>query len=101
MKKVRILVLAVGLTALMGSGAALADVQGWLNWRGPAGTGISLAKNLPTTLTAPLWSVKLAGGGTPVIANGKVYALGYEGVGADLQEVLLCADAETGKKLWE
>ncbi|WP_395142339.1 PQQ-binding-like beta-propeller repeat protein [Armatimonas sp.] len=103
MKKIRTIAFAVGLTALVsvGSGAALADVQGWLNWRGPAGTGISQEKKLPTTLTAPLWSVKLAGGGTPVIANGKVYALGYDGIGADLQEVLLCADAETGKKLWE
>lgn len=96
----RIISLAVGLTALMGS-AALADVQGWLNWRGPGANGISAEKGLPSALTAPLWSVKLAGGGTPVIANGKLYALGYDGVGADLQEVLLCADAETGKKLWE
>lgn len=96
----RMISLAVGLTALMGS-AALADVQGWLNWRGPGANGISAEKGLPTTLTKPLWSVKLAGGGTPVIANGKLYALGYDGVGADLQEVLLCADAETGKKLWE
>ena len=101
--KTRIIALAVGLTALasIGSGVALADVQGWLNWRGPAGTGVSLEKGLPTSLAAPLWSLKLSGGGTPVIANGKVYALGYDGVGPDLQEVLLCADAETGKKLWE
>lgn len=92
--------LAVGLTTLI-AGTALADVQGWLNWRGPAATGISQEKGLPNTLGQPLWSIKLAGGGTPVIASGKVYALGYDGVGPDLQEVLLCADAETGKKLWE
>jgi outer membrane protein assembly factor BamB len=36
-----------------------------------------------------------------VVANGKVYVIGYKGQGADLQEVLLCADAETGKVQWE
>jgi outer membrane protein assembly factor BamB len=48
-----------------------------------------------------LWTLDIAGGGTPVIANGKVYAFGYQGQGADLQEVLVCADAETGRKLWD
>jgi outer membrane protein assembly factor BamB len=45
--------------------------------------------------------MNLGGGGTPIIADGRVYAFGYEGQGAELQEVLVCADAETGKKLWE
>jgi outer membrane protein assembly factor BamB len=94
----RIVTIAV-LLAL--AGTARADVKGWLNWRGPEGTGVSKETGLPTTLTAPLWSIKLCGGGTPVIAGSRLYALGYEGVGADLQEVLLCADAETGKVLWK
>jgi len=41
------------------------------------------------------WQVDLSGGGTPVIANGKLYALGYQGEGPDLQEVLVCLDADT------
>jgi outer membrane protein assembly factor BamB len=95
---------AATLTLTAGS-VALADVNGWLNWRGPEGTGVSRETGLPDKWAVGganhLWSVDLAGGGTPIIANGKVYALGYQGTGADLQEVLVCLDAETGKKLWE
>jgi outer membrane protein assembly factor BamB len=43
----------------------------------------------------------LSGRGTPVIADGRLYALGYQGEGPDLQEVLVCADAATGRRLWE
>ena len=41
------------------------------------------------------------GQSTPVIANGKLYAMGYPGEGADLQEGVTCFDAETGQKLWQ
>ncbi len=83
----------------------LARVDGWLNWRGPEQTGVSRETGLPDKWTLGgtnhRWTHKLSGGGTPVIANGKLYALGYQGQGADLQEVLVCVDAETGKRLWE
>ncbi|MCB0654549.1 MAG: PQQ-binding-like beta-propeller repeat protein, partial [Saprospiraceae bacterium] len=36
-----------------------------------------------------------------MIADGKVYAWGYEGEGKDLQEVLLCLDERDGRKIWE
>jgi outer membrane protein assembly factor BamB len=36
-----------------------------------------------------------------VIANGKVYIMGYQGEGPQLQEGVACFDAETGKKLWQ
>jgi outer membrane protein assembly factor BamB len=95
---------AVGVVALTIS-TVRADIQGWLSWRGPEGTGVSRETGLPNTWklggAGDLWSMKVSGGGTPIIAGNKVYALGYEGIGADLQEVLFCADAETGKRLWE
>ena len=34
---------------------------------------------------------------TPVIANGKLYIMGYLGEGPDLDEGVACFDAETGK----
>src|SRR4051794_20641167 len=84
---------------------APAKVTGWLDWRGPQQNGTSLETGLPESWalggTNDLWSLDLSGGGTPVLANGRVFAFGYQGVGPDLQEVLLCADAETGKKIWE
>ncbi|HTE20863.1 MAG TPA: PQQ-binding-like beta-propeller repeat protein, partial [Armatimonadota bacterium] len=88
-----------------GGSAQKAGMAGWLNWRGPQQNGTSTEKGLPDTWKVggenDLWHVDLAGGGTPVIANGKAYVLGYEGQGPDLQEVLRCVDAETGKTVWE
>jgi len=100
---------ALALLALAAS-AASAQVRGWTDWRGPEQTGVSRETGLPDKWTLSngkekgvndLWSYPLSGGGTPVVANGKVYAFGYSGQGADLQEALVCLDAETGKKRWE
>lgn len=42
----------------------------------------------------------LPGKSAPVIADGKLYAMGDLGTGPDLQEGVVCFDADTGKKLW-
>src|SRR5690606_15487917 len=36
-----------------------------------------------------------------VIADGKLYGIGYEGEKFELQEALFCLDAETGRELWK
>ncbi len=91
--------------ALFLSAASLiaAPAHGWLSWRGPQQNGMSLEKNLPDKIDVnkPLWVADFPGQSTPVIANGKVYIMGYLGSGPDLQEGVACFDAETGKKLWE
>lgn len=95
---------ACAILALTAVGAT-ADVKGWLNWRGPGQMGVSGETGLPDTWKPGgpnhLWDVKLKGAGTPVVANGKLYAMTYDGEGADLQEALVCLDANSGKKLWE
>lgn len=79
--------------------------RGWTDWRGPNQNGTSPEKGLPDEIKPGgknmRWSYKLAGRGTPVVANGRMYAWGYEGDGPDLQEILVCLDPETGKKFWE
>src|ERR1035441_9008436 len=77
--------------------------RGWLSWRGPEQTGVSRETGLPDRVSAqePLWQADFPGQSAPVIANGKLYAMGYAGQGADLQEGLACFDAETGQKLWQ
>jgi len=80
-----------------------AKVEGWLDWRGPLQTGVSLEKGLPAKIDAKdaLWTADFPGQSSPVIANGKVYLMGYLGEGPDLQEGVACFDAETGKMLWK
>ncbi|MEE8469484.1 MAG: PQQ-binding-like beta-propeller repeat protein, partial [Planctomycetota bacterium] len=86
-------------------GGTVAAVQGWLDWRGPQQTGTSLETDIFDTLEVDgehhLWSYDLAGRGTPVVAEGRVYTLGYEGEGPDLQEMLVCLDERTGELIWE
>ncbi len=79
-------------------------VEGWLSWRGPTQHGFSSETGLPEKLSSAsdaLWSVDFPGQSTPVLANGRLYILGYKGEGADLQEGIACVDAETGELLWK
>lgn len=80
-----------------------APVRGWLSWRGPEQNGTSREKGLPDKLAVEqaLWTADFPGASTPVIANGKLYLMGYLGEGTDLQEGVACFDAETGQKLWQ
>ena len=84
---------------------AQAAVEGWLHWRGPQQNGTSTETNLPDKVTVGgenyLWSHDLAGRGSAVIANGRVYAFGYRGEGPDLQEIIACLDAKDGSLIWE
>jgi outer membrane protein assembly factor BamB len=79
------------------------DLRGWLSWRGPEQTGVSRETGLPDKVAAgdALWVAEFPGQSAPVIANGRIYAMGYLGQGADLREGIACFDAETGERLWE
>ncbi len=78
-------------------------LRGWLSWRGPEQTGVSRETGLPDKVSAqePLWVADYPGQSAPVLANGRLYAMGYSGQGRDLREGVTCFDAETGQKLWE
>ena len=78
-------------------------VKGWLAWRGPEQCGVSRETGLPDKVDPknPLWRADFPGQSTPVIANGRLFIMGYLGEGADLQEGVACFDAETGEKLWQ
>lgn len=91
------------LLITLGFGAAAAPVSGWLSWRGPEQSGVSRESGLPDKIDPkhPLWMADFPGQSTPVIANGKLFIMGYLGEGPDLQEGVACFDADTGKKLWQ
>jgi outer membrane protein assembly factor BamB len=82
--------------------ASAESARGWLSWRGPLQSGVSLEKGLPDTIEASqaLWHVDFPGQSTAVTANGRVYIMGYRGDGPDLQEGVACFDAETGQEIW-
>ena len=79
--------------------------RGWLSWRGPEQAGTSPETGLVDTWDVDsettLWTYELSGRGTPVVGDGRVYFLGYEGEGKDLQEMLVCLNESDGSKLWE
>ena len=99
MKKPFVLAVLATLVATQSPAA----VTGWLSWRGPDQTGMSRETGLPDKVDPknPLWRADFPGQSTPVIANGKLYIMGYLGEGPDLQEGVACFDAETGQKLWQ
>jgi outer membrane protein assembly factor BamB len=96
--------LVAGLLALA-SPPAPGATRGWLSWRGPSQNGVSMETRLPEWFVPggsnELWTAEFPGQSTPVIANGRVYAVGYLGEGPDLQEGVACFDAVSGRKLWE
>jgi len=83
--------------------AIAGPVHGWLSWRGPEQTGVSRETGLPSKLSVQdtLWVADFPGQSASVVANGKLYAMGYPGQGADPQEGVACFNAETGQKLWQ
>ncbi|MEM6673132.1 MAG: PQQ-binding-like beta-propeller repeat protein [Planctomycetota bacterium] len=97
--------LAEGATRQASEAEGTAKVTGWLDWRGPEQNGSSRETGLIETVTIGgenhLWSYDLSGRGAPVIANGRLYCLGYSGANANLREHIACLDAETGELIWE
>jgi outer membrane protein assembly factor BamB len=93
----------VGLNSTLPLNASVVPAVGWLSWRGPEQTGVSRETGLPDKIagTNALWTAEFPGQSAPVIANGKLYAMGHLGEGADLQEGIACFDAATGQKLWQ
>jgi len=95
----------LAVVTLCGAAAAQdAGPRGWLNWRGPQQNGTSLETGLPDKVRVDSpgsWSYQLRGRGTPVVADGRVYCMGYAGEGKELQERVVCLDEKTGALIWE
>jgi len=81
------------------------EMYGWLSWRGLHQNGTcdetDLIEDIELDGKNQLWSYPLRGRGTPVIANGRVFAMAYSGEGPDLQERIICLDEKSGELLWE
>ncbi len=90
------------LFLLLATGAVAAD-DNWPRFRGPNGTGISTATNIPATWTTNdyRWTITLPGGGhsSPVIVGNRLFVTC--GDDATVKRIVLCLDATTGKQLWQ
>src|SRR6185503_18120144 len=80
---------------------AMAD--DWLSWRGPHQNGTSDDACPPVAIdpAKPLWTAPISGRGTPVVADGLVYVMGFEGEGATCVELIACLDERNGQVLWQ
>ena len=83
------------------SASANAD---WTEWRGASQDGSAPLEGLPPVLsdeaTSLAWTHALPGRGTPVVHDGRLFTLGYEGGEAGIAEVLVALDVVTGERLW-
>ena len=77
----------------------------WAEWRGPARDGISAEKNLPVKWSPTgenlAWKVPYGGRSAPIVMGDRVYLQNTAGSGENLQERLMCFNADNGKLLWE
>ena len=98
----------LGSSAIAAEGKK-ADPLDWPMWRGPESNGISREKNLPATWSPDddganlIWkSDALGTRSTPIVLNGKLYTVcRHEPETTKEGEKVVCADAATGKILWE
>ena len=83
----------------------LVSASDWADWRGPARDGISGEKNLPEKWSPSgdnlLWKAPYGGRSSPIVMGDRVYVQNSAGKGADMQERVMCFNADTGKLLWE
>jgi len=83
----------------------LVTASDWADWRGPARDGISSEKHLPEKWSPSgdnlLWKAPYGGRSAPIVMGDRVYVQNSAGKGADLQERVMCFNADTGKLLWE
>src|SRR5262245_5212780 len=79
-----------------------AAADDWPNWRGPHHDGSSrekgLLKSWPENGPKLLWQADLSGGYSSVaVAGGRLFTQSKD----KTEELVLCFDADSGKKLWE
>jgi hypothetical protein len=108
----RCAVLAVGVAVfgvcgslLLGQGPRRVTLGDWPELRGPNRDGVSTEKGLPEKWALKgenfLWRVPYGGRSSPIVVGNRVYVQNPSGRGKDLQERVMCLDADTGKVVWE
>jgi outer membrane protein assembly factor BamB len=91
--------------ALLVPATAVLNGSDWPDWRGPARTGVSTEKGLPDKWSPTgenlAWRAPFGGRSAPVVHGDHLYLQNTVGTGAEMQERLICLNADSGKILWE
>ncbi len=89
-------------------GCTSALAADWSSWRGPGQNGFAPEKAVVTSWSPQgenvLWKIPIEGRSTPLVMNGRVFAITPVGDirnPIELQERVIALDAETGKTVWE
>ena len=92
-------------SAVAGQGPRRVAIGDWPEMRGPNRDGISMETGLPDRWALDgenfLWRAPYGGRSTPIVMGNHVYVQNPAGRGANLQERVMCLDADTGMVLWE
>jgi outer membrane protein assembly factor BamB len=97
-------IMALGLVTLEAQGERRVPMGDWPALRGPERNGISREVGLPDKLDLQgnlLWRAPFGGRSTPIIVGNRVCSQNAAGHGVELQERVMCLDANSGKVLWE
>jgi len=99
------------IVALLVPAAAMLNGADWPEWRGIDRTGVSSETGLPASWSPAgenlAWRVPTGGRSGPVVFRDHLYLQTTAGAapgaatGANMQERVICFDADTGKQLWE
>ena len=93
---------AVALLASLGS-LSFAH-EDWSRFRGPNGTGVSTATNLPTEFgpeKSVLWKTSLPEGhSSPVLSRNQIFITAFTGEKKSPKLFVIALDRKTGKELW-
>jgi outer membrane protein assembly factor BamB len=98
MKQLSTLLGGFSLAGLVWAASALGG--DWAAWRGPYQDGVSLETGLPNSTQDILWRIPSGGHSTPVIFDGRLFAINLSGKGITEQEQVYALDAATGKEIW-
>lgn len=98
MKQLSTLLGGFSLAGLVWAASALGG--DWAAWRGPYQNGVSLETGLPNSTQDILWRIPSGGHSTPVIFDGRLFAINLSGKGITEQEQVYALDAATGKEIW-
>src|SRR6185436_14663167 len=101
MLKLRLIAMAALLTALS---AGLAATENWSRFRGPNGTGVSDATNLPVEFSPTShvkWKTPLPPGhSSPVFTNTHIFLTAHTPEKENYKLLVMALDRKTGKELW-